>query len=279
MVRFCSQCGSRVNEGDKFCMTCGSPIASAPSIGDLHAHSTGCELNATVHIPEQPDPFAYMPVDLAYNDPVASAYASTSSAAPAQTARFTVPASRPVQKKDRSTVIVVIAATVAVVSAIAVGLFTFDPFGWRDAAPPVGQAAESGAVQVDGVDEAQSISNASSQVGAGAAKQEALQQLADTVNAASIENDDFVLPESDLRTYDVAELAGLSTWDLRVARNEIYARHGRGFSNKQMQAYFDSKNWYTRLYDPDEFDEAYGSLSDVELQNTEIIRSVEGAES
>ena len=37
------------------------------------------------------------------------------------------------------------------------------------------------------------------------------------------------------------------------ARNEIFARHGRKFKSEDLQAYFNSKSWYTPIYEADEF--------------------------
>lgn len=87
---------------------------------------------------------------------------------------------------------------------------------------------------------------------------------------------DFVLPDSNTRVYSVSELRGmgLSKPQLRIARNEIYARHGRSFDDAGLQSYFDSKSWYTRRYDPDRFDE--GQLSGTERTNIDNIKKVEG---
>lgn len=41
---------------------------------------------------------------------------------------------------------------------------------------------------------------------------------------------------------------------LRLARNEIYARYGRTFKTAEIQAYFDSQPWYVPQYTPEEFD-------------------------
>jgi len=41
-----------------------------------------------------------------------------------------------------------------------------------------------------------------------------------------------------------ADLAGLSKVELRVARNEIYARHGRFFKDQTLANYFSQFSWY-----------------------------------
>lgn len=69
----------------------------------------------------------------------------------------------------------------------------------------------------------------------------------------------------------------LNTDELWYARNEIYARHGRGFRNSELQSYFNSKPWYTRNpIDPDTFDSTV-ALSTTEKQNADAIKAIEQA--
>lgn len=86
----------------------------------------------------------------------------------------------------------------------------------------------------------------------------------------------YVLPDSATRLYSADELSGLSNWQLYVARNEIYARHGRMFQRQDLQDYFNSQSWYTPLYSPEQFD-SMGLLSSTEQQNASTILSVEKA--
>lgn len=55
---------------------------------------------------------------------------------------------------------------------------------------------------------------------------------------------DYLLPESDKRHLTTDDLAGLSLTELRIARNEIFARHGRRFSDPELQAWFSARDWY-----------------------------------
>jgi hypothetical protein len=68
----------------------------------------------------------------------------------------------------------------------------------------------------------------------------------------------------------VEQLANLSRRDLRILRNTVYARHGRQFKSKLLQAYFDDMVWYTR--NP-KFDEK--QLTKVDVTNIRLIKSVE----
>lgn len=99
----------------------------------------------------------------------------------------------------------------------------------------------------------------------------------DVPESAGDADGDYILPDSATHRYSASELEGLSDYELYIARNEIFARHGRGFASEELQSYFDSKDWYTRRYDPDEFDAQTGILNDTEIANSETIRSVEQA--
>ena len=83
------------------------------------------------------------------------------------------------------------------------------------------------------------------------------------------------MDQSDKREYSKDEIVnlGLSDWELYVARNEIYARHGRGFRNKELQDYFDSCSWYKKTTEPDKFDQSV--LSEVEIKNANLITEIE----
>ena len=65
-------------------------------------------------------------------------------------------------------------------------------------------------------------------------------------------------------------LYGLFVEDLRVLRNEIYARRGRVFKDQQLQKYFITQAWYQP--NPDFKDE---QLSEIEANNLAIIRIAE----
>ncbi len=58
---------------------------------------------------------------------------------------------------------------------------------------------------------------------------------------------DYIFENSDTVVLTDSDLSGKDLNTLRVALHEIYARHGRTFTNGAIQAYFDSKGWYTRL--------------------------------
>lgn len=67
------------------------------------------------------------------------------------------------------------------------------------------------------------------------------------------------------------EIEGLNPADLRLARNEIYARHGFIFGPKDLQDYFSAQSWYSP--NPDYKDDL---LSEVEHKNIHMIQQEEG---
>lgn len=86
-------------------------------------------------------------------------------------------------------------------------------------------------------------------------------------NGSSTE--EYILEGSDSRYVLKSELQGLTAEECRLARNEIYARHGRRFDDEYLQAYFGSKEWYTPTMDPDEFEESL--LNSYEIANRDLI--------
>lgn len=92
-----------------------------------------------------------------------------------------------------------------------------------------------------------------------------------------IPDDAYILPNSDSEKLTSSDLALLSDEELKLARNEIYARHGRKFDTDYIQEYFDSQSWYSGRIDPDAFDES--SLSPTEKYNAKFILEYESSRS
>ncbi|HDR7911797.1 zinc ribbon domain-containing protein [Bacillus wiedmannii] len=79
----------------------------------------------------------------------------------------------------------------------------------------------------------------------------------------------FIFPDSDIRKLTSTDLTYLSKEQLKIARNEIYARHGHMFQTKDMQEYFSKQSWYR------ENPYFTGNLTDIETYNVELIKSRE----
>lgn len=87
-------------------------------------------------------------------------------------------------------------------------------------------------------------------------------------------DDTYILPDSDLRVISEEELQGLDVWELKLARNEIYARHGRRFKSQDLQNYFDEQSWYHGTIDAEAFDDTK-MLNDIEKINLDTVMAME----
>lgn len=86
---------------------------------------------------------------------------------------------------------------------------------------------------------------------------------------------DYVLPDSSSRTYSESELKELTNYELYIARNEIFARHGRMFNNEDLQDYFGSKSWYHPSVKAEDFDESV--FNSHEKKNIETMAKIENS--
>ena len=90
-----------------------------------------------------------------------------------------------------------------------------------------------------------------------------------------IDSADYILPNSDKVYYSSSDFGGLSDWELYVARNEIFARHGRAFRNADLARYFSRKSWYVPRYSSEEFDSMPSPLNDYEKKNADALLAYE----
>jgi len=77
-------------------------------------------------------------------------------------------------------------------------------------------------------------------------------------------------PQASERYLIYSDVNGLSQWDLKIMRNEIFARHGYIFQTDEMRNYFSNKSWYNpRFYDVNNM------LSKIEKENIALIKVYE----
>jgi type IV secretory pathway TraG/TraD family ATPase VirD4 len=82
---------------------------------------------------------------------------------------------------------------------------------------------------------------------------------------------DFIFSDSDNRLLTSDDLRGLSKDDLRIARNEIFARRGRYFSSPDLTARFSKFSWYVpNTWNPE--------LNTIERANVALIERTEPAD-
>lgn len=67
---------------------------------------------------------------------------------------------------------------------------------------------------------------------------------------------EYIFPDSSTKRLKENDVKSLSSAQCRLAKNEIYARHGRLFQDESLQNYFDKKSWYSGYIEPDDFDES-----------------------
>ena len=250
---FCMKGGAELDEGAKFCNVCGARVNRASD--SRYRDSNGLSGDTAPNMAPLPPS---MPQDYIRYD---GSHARTGAGK-----------------------VVAIVCGVALVAVLAAGGTWFAlnsaSSGPLDSAPTDGVSTVPGGVgEVSSVDE-EGEDNPSAIRETG--RQDGLDEREDvsTDDEASSPGpgaEGFILPDSDTHLYSTSELEGLSNWELPIARNEIYARHGRTFQNEDLQGYFEAQDWYTPLYDPEEFDDEV-ELSSTEVANAETIRALENAE-
>ena len=312
---FCTHCGATLPEGSRFCTSCGQPVVTpgprqeaGPSqtvVAPASAQPTPTSAQPTTYLdqglatPVSPEPIteplfpecdAGEPAQMASQPTVAyphfnqggtqQAYGAgvqQTYQAPAQPAYQGVPqqpaydygqnsvGQAPQKGMSRGTLAAIIAAIVLVAAAAAVFVI-LDPLGViapKHEAPATSVAAESQPAETKPAQTTPATQPAATD--------------AATTQSVTPASGDYILPDVQTRVYSTAELEQLSTDELWYARNEIFARHGRGFRNPELQSYFNSKPWYTRNpIDPDTFDSTV-TLSATEQQNADAIKAIEQA--
>lgn len=88
--------------------------------------------------------------------------------------------------------------------------------------------------------------------------------------AAEARLGDFILPQSSVQPLSPADIAGLDKAELRLARNEIYARRGRIFRSPDLAAHFSRYAWYRPVA-------AEVALSPVEQRNVDLLQQAEAS--
>ena len=312
---FCTHCGATLPEGSRFCTSCGQPVVTpvprqeaGPSqtvVAPAGAQPTPMSAQPTTYLdqglttPVSPEPIteplfpecgAEEPAQMASQPTVAyphfnqggtqqayDAGVQQTYQAPAQPVYQSVPqqpaydygqnsvGQTPQKGMSRGTLAAIIAAIVLVATAAAV-FIVLDPLGViapKHEAPATSVATESQPAETKPAETKPATQPAATD--------------AATTQSATPASGGYILPDVQTRIYSTAELEQLSTDELWYARNEIFARHGRGFRNPELQSYFNSKPWYTRNpIDPDTFDSTV-TLSATEQQNADAIKAIEQA--
>ena len=92
-------------------------------------------------------------------------------------------------------------------------------------------------------------------------------------NAGTATNaSEYIFPYANERLIARGEYENLDAASLRLAINEIYARHGRQYDTPDLNEYFSSKSWYRPQYSKSEFDKIENQvLNSYERENIKIL--------
>lgn len=87
---------------------------------------------------------------------------------------------------------------------------------------------------------------------------------------------DYILNDSNKKYISLKRIKKLTTRELAIARNEIYARKGRKFTTKKWKKYFKKKKWYKPKYGAKYFDKHEKEiLNKYERENIKRIKKIE----
>ncbi|MDO4533572.1 MAG: glycerophosphodiester phosphodiesterase family protein [Coriobacteriia bacterium] len=91
--------------------------------------------------------------------------------------------------------------------------------------------------------------------------------------ASAKKSNTYVLPDSSKRKYKTSELKKFSNHKLFLARNELFAKHGCGFKNKELREFFGSKSWYKVKIKAGTY--GIGVLTTIEQHNANAMLKIE----
>ena len=241
---FCEECGKKIPDGSKFCDGCGAPV-KAPQ-----------------------EPFREN-----YQTPYSNPYG-----APVPGGIF------PEEKKGKGTGVLIAVLSVVAVALVGVLIFVgIRVFGGKkdpDNGNGIGKVIEetkSGEESTAAETAAETVAETKESKEAGMSIAPSVSVKIPTTQASSTETtaavQDYILPDSNSAYLTEADLVGLTREQLRLARNEIYARHGRKFKDAALDEYFRSKSWYMPTIEPDNFNE--NVFNDYEIANRKLIADYE----
>ena len=80
-------------------------------------------------------------------------------------------------------------------------------------------------------------------------------------------------PQASERDLDDSELTDMTERELKIMRNEIFARHGYIFKTKDMKNYFSAQSWYRPMYS-----NVTNRITIIEKKNIDLIKSFENGD-
>lgn len=98
-------------------------------------------------------------------------------------------------------------------------------------------------------------------------------QVPTTAASRTPEIGDYLIGDSNTRNLTEAELSNYTAGEIRLIRNEIYARKGYIFKSQDLKEYFETKPWYNGVISAADFKESM--LNSVEYANIQLILKYE----
>ena len=245
---YCQNCGAWMPDDSQFCTKCGAKVA------DLEETTASSDPTLEPTPEFMPEPTMVAP------DTVVSA------AKPVERQKSVR------QGRNDSQVAIIACLSVLLVALVAVLVYT--QLLARPNTTDSSSSAASKTVSTTSSSNSDSTGKSGTTIGTTTPTDTKTTNTTDTKSTSETStSSDYVLPDSDTHLYTRDELESLSDQQLFYARNEIYARHGRGFDSDELQTYFDSKSWYTRQYDPADFPDSL--LNSTEKANAGLMLEIE----
>lgn len=288
------KCGTKIVSGDKFCPTCGARLDSGAPDKELGAKSgagdrfgkdvyddlaaqiirqrqQGTQGGGAKPVPPVKQPQQQRPQDTVQSYTTAYTGAGTK------------------RKKSQHTTIIVLLVVAVLLAVLALVVFTRGSSKSETPrqAEPASQSAEASpeeSIEEPSAAEPEQQPDAPADTSVPPDAEIAGHQSSTPVDPAPAEEDtpieqtDYILPGVDTGYIDRAVLEAMTDEELRLARNEIYARHGRKFDSPELDQYFRSTSWYVPTYSPAEFDALGDSvLNQYEIANRDLIVEIEAS--
>ena len=281
---FCIKCGATVGEDDAFCPECGEKIEQEEKTEDVSAKDT-TKVISPAPVPPAPDKTAVMTPaagapsaqNMAYTQSAAQQqYVAVPVQAVPQMAVAAAPASGDASGKKNSTLLTVsiVVATVVILIAGVLLILTIvnpeiTPWGGSQSSSTKSEQSKDSSSSKSDSDKDSDSSSSNSDSSSNSSNSNSGSSSGSTTSKSG----DYVISDSASRTLTSSDVSGLSSDEICIAQNEIWARHGRKFKNNWLQSYFNQKSWYTPSIEADNFLNVY-KPSDTENNNASFLNSI-----